>query len=180
MTKAEIIAAIKEIDGYTSMEGKAIVDMAQMALLNKLYDALYGAGSASTPVSVNLVTSLSSDYDTIDINKMSKGAVTTAHSAITATATSTEIDCTGYNTISVECTISGMGTGSTWQIDVIGCAVSGGTFLVVYDDAHTLMQVSEMGTSQTHTFRGVPNYTEITATLSGTGTITIKVTPFNL
>jgi hypothetical protein len=36
---------------------------------------------------VSLTTVLSSTYDSIDVNKMSKGGVVTAHNAITATAT---------------------------------------------------------------------------------------------
>jgi len=66
----------------------------------------------ATPLPINLVTTLSSVYDTIDISKMSKGIVTTSHNAITATATSSEIDCRGFNTISVEMACSAFTSGN--------------------------------------------------------------------
>ncbi len=38
----------------------------------------------------------------MQLTKMYKGAVTTAHSAITGTTTSAEINCDGYNSILIE------------------------------------------------------------------------------
>ena len=83
--------------------------------------------SDNTPIPANLVTVLSSEYDTINVNKMSKGGVTVAHNAIAATTASAEIDCRGFNTISVECAVSTITTGN-WLIEILGCAMSGGSF----------------------------------------------------
>lgn len=134
------------------------------------------------PVPINMATGLDSDYDSINVDKMGKGAVTTAHAAITATATSAEIDCRGYNSVLLEITQS---AAETWTFTVQGCMVSGGTFLDVYEMANTgalaLMTIVENTLSRIVVFRGIPDYIKIVATeVAGTATITVKVQPLNL
>ena len=162
---------------------------------NELKASIYGknvaAGDtavlvdASGNVQVTLATTLSSVTDSIDVAKMSKGGVTTAHSAITATATSSEIDCRGFNAISVEMAASALSAGN-WVASILGCAVSGGTFGACYtprDDGTFVAQatpaISANGNT-TYYFKGIPNYVKILATRTTDGTLTVKCTPMNL
>ncbi len=149
-----------------------------IAALKGIISQLQGTGPGSAPV--DLVTALSSTYDSINVNKMSKGAVVVAHDAIVITTTSTEIDCRGFNTISVECAVSAITSGN-WQIECLGCAVTGGTFGRCYNMNGLEMKVTGLDTNETRalTFYGVPNYTKIRATRTTDGTLTCKVTPFN-
>jgi hypothetical protein len=139
----------------------------------------------TTPLPANLVTLLSSEYDTIDVNRMSKSGVVVAHNAITATATSAEIDCRGYNTISVECAVSAI-TDGNWLIEVLGSALSGGTFgncFAPKDDGTFIQQKTptlNANGNTTYYFRGIPNYVKIAATRTTDGTLTCRVTPMNL
>jgi len=137
------------------------------------------------PVPVTLATVLSSSIDSIDVAKMTKGSVTTAHDAITATATSFEIGCGGFNAISVECACSAFSTGN-WVITILGCALSGGTFGACYspkDDGTFVAQatpVISVNGNTTYYFKGAPNFVKILATRTTDGTLTCKVTPMNL
>ncbi len=134
---------------------------------------------------MDLASALSSEYDTIDVSKMSKGSVTTAHSAITGTATSNEIDCRGFNAISVEMAASALSSGN-WVASILGCAVSGGTFGACYspkDDGSHVAQATPAISANGNTsyyFKGIPNYTKILATRTTDGTLTCKCTPINL
>lgn len=194
MTKAEIIAAIKEIDGYTAMEGKAVVDMAQMALLNKLLEQFQGTASIgdvglqvggvdvsdTNPIPANLVTALSSDYDTMNVNKMSKGAIlqTTGIAATVALADCTERDFRNYSAANVQVEVTA-GSGSTWSIALYGAHTSGGTFLPQYDENGTQKIMTGITTGQGWTWPVVgANYIKLvpTETVNGS-TITITVTP---
>jgi hypothetical protein len=137
------------------------------------------------PLPATLVTTLSSEYDTIDVSKMSKGGVVVAHNAITATATSVEIDCRGFNAISVECAVSAITSGN-WLVEILGCAMSGGTFgncFAPRDDGTFIQQKTPVLNSNgdtTYYFRGIPNYMKIKATRTTDGTLTCIVTPMNL
>ncbi len=141
--------------------------------------------SDTTPLPSSLVTSLSSEYDTIDVAKMSKGGVIVAHDAIVATATSAAIDCRGFNTISVECAVSAITSGN-WVIEILGCAIAGGTFGNCYtpkDDGTFVQQktpVLNANGNTTYYFCGIPNYVKTKATRTTDGTLTCKVTPMNL
>jgi hypothetical protein len=133
-------------------------------------------------VKTTLTTSLDSDYDSINVNKMGKGGVTTAHNAITETATSAEIDCRGYNSVLLEISQS---AAEAWTYTVQGCMVSGGTFVDVYEMANTgvlaAMTIVENTLNRIVVFRGIPDYIKIVATeVAGTATVTVKVQPCNL
>jgi len=140
---------------------------------------------SSSPANITLSTKLSSDNDSINVDKMSKGGITVAHSAITATATSAEIDCRGFNTISVECAVSTITSGN-WLIEILGCALTGGTFGNCYtpkDDGTFAQQktpVLNANGNTTYYFRGIPNFVQIKATRTTDGTLTCIVTPMNL
>jgi hypothetical protein len=132
------------------------------------------------------IMKLSKDYDSIDVGKKSKGGVTTAHNAITATATSVEIDTTGYNWVSVECAVSAIASGN-WAIELTGCAVAGGTYGTLYklkDDgtqvAYPSVTLNANGTAILQYFIGGVNYIKVKATRTTDGTLTCKVTPFNV
>lgn len=142
----------------------------------------------TTPVPANLVTALSHLLDSIDVAKMSKGAVTAAHSAITATATSNEIDCRGFNSLLVECAVSAITSGN-WVVEVQGSMESGGTlglFTNLADAAPAgivnLFKSASMNANGNYVllFKGITDYVKIVATRTTDGTLTCKVQPMNL
>jgi len=168
----------------TNLMGKVGIDQTTPGTTNGVVINSIVAGDTNIG-NVDLASALSSEYDSIDVSKMSKGTVTTAHSAITGTATSAEIDCRGFNAISVEMACSAFSSGN-WVASILGCAISGGTFGVCYspkDDGSHVAQatpaISANGNT-TYYFRGVPNYVKILATRTTDGTLTCKVTPTNL
>ena len=122
---------------------------------------------------------LSATLDSIDVSKKSKGAVTTAHSAITGTATSAEIDCSGFNSVLVHW-VSNQ-TDKTWVISVTGAMGSGLTFVPLLDKT-TGLAASEITTDISGFFviSNIPDYIKIVATETDDGaTCTCKVQPFN-
>ncbi len=185
---ASLVAALKGLLTQIGiLTSAAVIDPTASgnvnALLKGLLKQLQGDGSGYAPVS--LATALSSSLDSVNVDKMSKGSITVAHNAITATTTSSEIDCRGFNTISVECAVSSITSGN-WICKVLGCAISGGTFGQCFaprDDGGFEPQqtpVLAANGNTTYYFRGVSNYVEIYAERDTDGTLTCKVTPMNL
>jgi len=122
---------------------------------------------------------LDSSLDSIDVDKMTKGAITTAHSAITDTATSAEIDCRGFNSLLVHFVSDAIN--KTWTISVLGAMGSGLTFVPLLDKA-TGLAASEITTDISGFFviSNIPDYIKIVATKIDDGaTVTCKVQPFN-
>jgi len=122
---------------------------------------------------------LDSLLDSIDVDKMTKGPITTAHSAITDTATSAEIDCRGYNSLLVHFVSDA--NDKTWTISVLGAMGSGLTFVPLLDKA-TGLAASEITTDISGFFviSNIPDYIKIVATKTDDGaTVTCKVQPFN-
>jgi hypothetical protein len=118
-------------------------------------------------------------YDSIDVAKMSKGAIIIAHDAITATTTSAEIDCRGYNSLLVH--FGSDASDKTWTISVLGAMGSGLTFVPLLDKA-TGLAASEITTDISGFFviSNIPDYVKIVATEVDDGaTVTVKVQPFN-
>jgi len=159
-----------------------------IAALKGAIKQLQGDGSGYAPVS--LATSLSSEYDTINVDKMSKGSVTTAHNAISASvaeASCTAIDCRGFNSIIVKMVVASIAGGGTWTGSVYGASAAGETTGPNYspkDDgtfvAQATLAIAADGVTN-YCFRGVPNYVKIVPVLAvGTGTLTVTVTPMNL
>jgi hypothetical protein len=102
-----------------------------------------------------------------------KGAVTTAHNAIESTATSAEIDCTGYNGLIVH---ASMTDSKEWVVKVTGSPATGGTFIDCYDAATQMTLTSDVG--KCILWKGVPEFVKIVATEnSDGGTCTVKVQP---
>lgn len=129
-------------------------------------------------VPMHLGEVLSYLLDSIDVAKMSKGAVTTAHSAIAATATSAEIDCRGFNSLLVAW--SSDATDKTWTIGLIGSMTSGGTFVAHLDAAGAAI-VYTTDISGWYTVTGIPDYVKIVATEVDNGaTVSCSVQPFNV
>ena len=123
---------------------------------------------------------LSASLDSIDVSKKSKGAVTTAHSAITDTATSVEIDCRGFNSVLIYATVS---AAKNWIFKVQGCMTSGGTFVDWYEQANTgtmTLMSYQTNASRGWVWHGIPDYIKIVATKDeDTAAVTVKVQPFN-
>ena len=120
-----------------------------------------------------------SDIDSINVNKMGKGGLIVAHNAITATETSSEIDCRYYNSIKIQVIITGDGT---VDITLQDSPQSGGTFTDSYNEngttQHRVNGISAVGKS--FIFRGVMDYAKIVATVTGTVTVTVNIVPMNL
>lgn len=136
-------------------------------------------GANGLYVDAHLGEVLSYLLDSIDVAKMSKGAITVAHNAITATATSAEVDCRGFNSLLVHWVSSA--TDKTWKISVTGAMGSGLTFVPLLDKT-TGLAASEITTDISGFFviNNIPDYVKIVATETDDGaTVTCKVQPFN-
>ena len=137
----------------------------------------YNINPSTDPVEVTLSTALNKDFDSMDVAKMSKGIVTTTHSAISATTVSSEIDCRGFNSILIHVVITGTGT---WKADLQNAVISGGVVVDAYDGA-TQLSTGDLTTSRCVLLRGVSSYIKIKATEVADGaTCTINVQPLNL
>lgn len=148
---------------------------------NLLIDVQASLAALDTLMRTTGITYLPIDasLDDIDVSKMSKGAVTVAHNAITATATSDEIDCRGFNGLLVHW-VSDQ-TDKTWVISITGAMGSGLTFVPLLDKT-TGLAASEITTDISGWFviSNVPDYVKIVATETDDGaTVTCKVQPFN-
>ena len=135
-------------------------------------------------LSVYLKSALDSSNDSINVAKMSKGEVTTPHNAISATAPSNEIDCSGFNALFVHVDLSATGT-PDWTITIQGSPASGGTFVDLYELAsggsYVQMSSGALTTDRAFIFKGMPDFVKIVATENaGTGTCTVKVQPMNV
>lgn len=132
-------------------------------------------------VFVNLATVLSAALDSIDVAKMSKGPVTIAHNAITATTTSNEIDCTGYNAVLIDVDITG--GANNWTFILQGCTVSG-NFKNWYEQANTgamALMSYQTNASSGWIWKGVPDFIKIRAVEDVDGsTVTVRVQPLNV
>jgi hypothetical protein len=124
---------------------------------------------------------LDSSLDSIDVDKMTKGAITTAHSIIADTATSSEVDCRGYNSLLI---YAGPFTAAeNWTFTVQGCMTSGSTFVDWYEQANTgvmALMSYQTNASRGWVWHGIPDYIKIVATRDGgASAVTVKVQPFN-
>jgi len=192
---ASLIAVIKGVlTDLGPVTATAVIDPAlsasQNALLKGMLKQLQGTGAVGTYMPVSLATPLTSVLDGIDVGKMSKGGIVVAHNAIAASvaeASCVEIDCRGFNSISVKMLAASITGGATWTGALYGTSASGettgpcnspkddGTFAVQATPA-----IAANGTYN-YVFRGVPNYVKIVPTLAvSTGTLTVVVTPMNL
>ena len=110
-----------------------------------------------------------------------KGAVTLAHSAIDATATSAKICTEGYNGILVDVEFSGA---QNWTFSVQGSTLENGTFKDLYEMANTgtmTLMSYQCNASRMFVFKGVPDWIKIVATEDVTGVnVTVRVQPINL
>lgn len=174
--------------GYTPLAGDTY-----NIIQNKISSTSVGNLDGNGNLLVSLGTGISSSTDNIDINKMSAGGLITAHSAITATTTSAEIDCRGFNSVRIEVeTTNVSSTDKVWTPTITGSCVSGGTFGQIFQNVagtQTALVLPAISYSagnikQIYVIQGgIPSFLKITETLSGTnGTsaITVKVIPFNV
>lgn len=152
----------------TALIGKVGIDQTTDATTNRV------VAKISTVANENIVA----------VGQMNKGTVTTAHNAIVVTTTSTEINCTGYNSLLVECAVSAITSGN-WVVDVQGAMVTGGTVGDCYDlnvatpTKLTTGTISADG-NRIFLFRGIPDFVKILATRTTDGTLTCKVQPMNM
>lgn len=132
-------------------------------------------------VSCHMPEALDSINDSINVNKMGKALPITAHDAISATATSEEISCVGYNAVLVYVTFSDT---YNWTFKVQGCLTTGGTFVDWYELANTgsmAAMIYQCNASRGFVFKGIPDYIKIVATEDQDGaTVTVKVQPLNI
>lgn len=114
----------------------------------------------------------------LQVEKMLKGTVTTAHSDIIATATSKAIDTKGYNALLVYFTIS---AAQNWTIKVQGSDSRNGTYADCYELANTGSMAAmsyQLNANRVFLFKGIPDWVKIVATEDADGaTVTVKVQP---
>lgn len=138
-------------------------------------------GANGLYVDAHLGEVLSYLLDSIDVAKMSKGAVTTAHSTIAETATSAEIDCRGFNSLQVY--VGPFSAAENWTFKVRGCMTSGGTFVDWYELANTgvmTLMSHQCNAAMGFPFRGIPDYVKIVATRDGgASTVSVIAQPYN-
>jgi len=110
-----------------------------------------------------------------------KGAVTLAHSAIAATATSAAISCEGYNGILVDVEFSGA---QNWTFKVQGSTLENGTYKDLYEMVNTgtmTLMSYQCNASRIFIFKGVPHWVKIVATEDVNGvSVTVRVQPINV
>ena len=113
-----------------------------------------------------------------------RGAVTTAHSAITATTTSTAIDLTGYTGALVECAVTAITSGN-WVCELTGNLTNVGTFGSIFQfDGATSQATNKPLTAALNAngvyvyyFTGLPAFVKVVATRTTDGTLTCRVQP---
>lgn len=175
ITDATYIGDIKfgeELPAGTQLLGKVGIDQAT-ANANEVVVKSITAGS-------NIIGKVSIDQTTPGTTNAvhasivgTKGSVTTAHNAITATTTSTEVDCTGYNGLIVHATMTGS---KVWEVKVVGSPTTGGTFVDCYDAATQMTLTSSTG--KCVLWKGIPEFVKIVATEhSDGGACTVVVQP---
>jgi hypothetical protein len=107
-----------------------------------------------------------------------KGDIITAHNAIEDTATSTEIDISGFNAMLVSVLITGTGT---WKIDLQGRFNTAGTVMDIYDNNDSQLTTGNLTASRMKLFVILPDLIKIVATeVSGTATCTVRIQPINV
>jgi|GEM_PF-4237149 len=141
---------------------------------------------AGLPAGTNLMGNVGIDQVTASANEVvvksaNKGSVTTAHSEISDTATSAEIDCRGFNSLIV---YAGPFTAAeNWTFKIQGSMTSGGVFVDMYEMANTgsmALMSYQCNAARAFVLHGMPDYIKVVATRDGgASTITCKVQPFN-
>jgi len=112
------------------------------------------------------------------LDNVYKGNVITAHSAISATATSAQIDCKGKNAVLVSILITGTGT---WKFDIQGRLDGSGTYMDIYDNADSQLTTGNLTASRMKLFVAIPDMIKIVATEVVDGaTCTVRVQPINV
>lgn len=175
ITDATYIGDIKfgeELPAGTQLLGKVGIDQVS-ANANEVVVKSITAGS-------NIIGKVSIDQTTPGTTNAvhasivgTKGSVTTAHNAITATTTSTEVDCTGYNGLIVHATMT---DSKVWEVKVVGSPTTGGTFVDCYDAATQMTLTSSTG--KCVLWKGIPEFVKIVATEnSNGGACTVVVQP---
>ena len=110
--------------------------------------------------------------------KKPKGVATLVHDEITTTATSTVVNCIGYNSLLIFWESSA--TDKTWTIQVLGSTSLTGTYVP---------WITSAGLDNTYTtdisgffiVQGIPDYVKIVATETDNGaTVSCTIQPLNL
>lgn len=107
-----------------------------------------------------------------------RGNVKTVHSAISATATSSEIQITGYNAVMVSCDITGTGT---WKVDIQGRLDSNGVVMDLYDNNGNQLTTGNITADRMQLFLVCPELIKVVATEVADGaTLTVTIQPMNV
>lgn len=127
---------------------------------------------------VKLAVALTAAVHSIDVAKKSKGSVTTVHNGISASATSAEVDCRGFNSLLIHW-VSDL-TDKTWKLQILGAMGTGLTFVPWITSAGANNEYTT-DVSGFFVVQGIPDYIEVLATKVDDGaTVTCKVQPFNM
>jgi hypothetical protein len=112
-----------------------------------------------------------------ELTRYSRGSASTVINGLSASSTSSEISCEGFNSLLVDLDVTSAGTVS---VTLKGCPVTGGTFKSVYNPSGVLQTITATTVSLITTFTPITPYCKIAVTVTGTPTHTITVTPVNL
>lgn len=110
-----------------------------------------------------------------------KGAWQKVHSAITATATSSAINCEGYNAILIQNSISGA---ANWTYSLTGSFTENGEYSALYEQANTGSMAAmsyQTNAGSMFLFKGVPDWVKVVATEdAGAETVSVWAQPINV
>ena len=142
--------------------------------------AAINAATSSTLIATGVIAgAVSATHMQCDVLTLPavKGSVTTVHNGIANTATSAEVDCTGYNALIVHAVVTGA---ENWTFAVQGAMTTGGTYAAMYEGA-TAMSVGTISTSIVVVWKGITDFVKIVATRTGSAsTCVVKVQPIKL
>lgn len=147
-------------------------DSSIIAMLKGLLKQAQGEGSGSSPVSLS--TLLSAELgDSVDVSRITKGAVTLILDGVTETSLSDEFDTRNYSGVYIHLEV----TSGTWTVSSLGSDISGGTFVNQYL-GQTLLKTTAVSVSRGYVLPCNANYLKIRASLlSESGEIKITITP---
>ena len=133
----------------------------------------------------SLPVAIASDQSDLpmEYSTMSRGSTQTLLSGVTATTSSSEVDCSGYNRAALECAVSEITSGN-WTVEVKGCFVTSGTVGSIYalrGSGWEAQITPELDANGVYIFiiENLPPFVKITGTRTTDGTLTAKLILYN-
>lgn len=125
---------------------------------------------------VSLDSSLDADYDSVTVSKLGKGGATYALSETTESKVSQEVVIEGYNSAILFCYLTG---DAVWDIELLQATITNDVFVPIFKKGQKL-ELKNIASSMSQSFTGLSDYLKVNVKkVSGTGSLTVKVKPFN-